>query len=770
MSVPRKVHHPKGSVTPQASAAEFDGTVDAASNTQRTTTNNVNPMTSFGIWVAVRVRPFNKRELQDTGSAELASPQPVVEVERDGKTMTLLDPSKGFCERANFSFDYSFSAFRPSIELDGDPKSQQQKVADPVAGAQLHPEASKGDESDSENDDEDEAKAEKAQSEIYDALGKPIVSSAWQGYNGCIFAYGQTSSGKTYTMMGTKRDPGIIPRLCRALFEKIEEELAREGAVMQNATDTGVAPPQNKKMTKCSVSYMEIYNEQVKDLLKSRPKGQKPKFNSRFDSNPVDDEYQNLRVRQHPLHGPFVEGLTKVDVTNWLECVRVIRQGNEVRSSCSTELNDSSSRSHAIFQMVLTQTEALGAKVHGKEVLNHRVSKINLVDLAGSERTSNSHVTGKHMTEANYINQSLSTLRKVIDVLVVKKKPGATIVIPYRESLLTWILSDNFGGNSKTVMVANVSPHHSSFLETESTLRYATLAKGIINRVRVNEDPSAKLIRELQAQLKSLQQEMSHGPQQERVRELEEQMEENKRAMEELLVREEGMRQLIQESRQREEQLRHEKESLEKDQQRWKSEAERLRKEKEELKSQLTKLADGTTTLDSEKKKNFWLTEEEPNGAADAPPADDGSTCPPQPQVLRRKSSARFTPKSAVLPDPKKVKEEPAENGSQKPKETEPPKENDAPREKEGGAPESSQSVAANTSTQPPSEPKPLSPEEVKKSLPPTPEEAWLGNAPSPSTKETQAQPAEKRACTDQLPTCRGQHTAACPLRAKGGN
>lgn len=156
---------------------------------------------------------------------------------------------------------------------------------------------------------------------------------------------------------------------------------------------------------------------------------------------------------------------------------------------------------------MITHTEAVGAKVRGKTVINHRVSKVNLVDLAGSERLVNTGVSVKHVTEASHINQSLSTLRKVIDALIQNSKvmkdaaaKKVKVVIPYRESLLTWILADNFGGNSKTVMVATVSPASASWHETESTLRYATLARSVVNRVRVNEDASTKLIRELQAQ------------------------------------------------------------------------------------------------------------------------------------------------------------------------------------------------------------------------------------------------------------------------------
>jgi hypothetical protein len=601
--------------------------------TNASTTSATNPLTSFGIWVAVRVRPFNTLEL---GDKDVEAPQPVIEMERDRKTMTLLDPTNGFRERATFSFDFCFSPFLPSIVLGRTDRLDKD-----------------------DSSDDGEAAAERGQAEVYNAVGCPIVNSAWQGYNSCIFAYGQTSSGKSYTMMGTKRDPGVIPRLCRELFDRIEREL------QQNEGEG------SRKMVKVSLSYMEIYNDRVKDLLKTRPKDAKRQYKSRFDTAGADEDFQQLRVRQHPLHGPFVEGLTKVDVGKWLECIQYIRQGNERRSQAATSMNETSSRSHAIFQLVVTQTEALGAKVRGKEVVNHKVSKINLVDLAGSERITRTNVTGKHLTEANHINSSLSTLRKVIDALVTKKKPGQALVVPYRESLLTWILADNFGGNSKTAMIANISPHHGNFAESESTLRYATLAKGIVNRVRVNEDPSAKLIRELQAQLRQLQAEVGKGANEGHVRDLEDQMEENKKAMEELLAREEGMRVLIQESREREEQLRCEKETLEKDQQKWRTEAERLRREKEELKAQLQRLvpgqepseahsseasnppapAAGRSTNEKRKassKNDFWLNTEE-DATAEHPNADE--VCPPnQNQLIRRRRSTRLQTQDADIP------------------------------------------------------------------------------------------------------------------------
>lgn len=660
---------PKGNriTTPTSVLSSTESTVDGLADSG-SVVSSTSPSTKaaggshvpldFGILVATRIRPFNRKEITEHAKElkadnkdPLDPPVPVMDVESDGKTVVLLDV-KDMSSKAVFNFDYIFTPFAPTVEISsctakGDPKQSAFDIASPKKSS-----GSNVDDSSSDEEDE-EVVAERSQAEVYRALGQPIVKSAWAGYNCCIFAYGQTSSGKTYTMMGTKRDPGIIPRLCKELFERVEADEDRQQrglgvSLSSPLLDTGKPPAgptqqPSRRLVKVTVSYMEIYNEQVRDLLKPPVKGAKPKFS--VGGGDGSDEYQSLKVRQHPLHGPFVEGLTTTTVDNWLECVRIIRQGNEVRSHCTTAMNESSSRSHAIFQMVLTQTEALGARVRGKDVTNHKVSKINLVDLAGSERILRTNVSGKHLTEAQNINQSLSTLRRVIDTLVQKKRNAAAtahIVVPYRESMLTWILSDNFGGNSKTVMCANVSPHHSNMGETESTLRYATLARGVVNRIRINEDPSAKLIRELQTQLKSLTEEMRQGPQQNRVEELMEEINENKKAMDELSVKEEGMKRLITESRAREEKLLNDVQSHQLGEERWRKEAEKLRKEKEELRKALNDIAKSNPDVFSETKaKNFWTAELEGTLQGDCDPvaADDSTVCPP---LSRRKSSMRI--------------------------------------------------------------------------------------------------------------------------------
>jgi hypothetical protein len=560
----------------------------------------VDDCVSSGIQVYVRVRPFSRKELEEEQSRGCAKPQPVVEFTSDARTVNLYDPSAPDVERGQFMFDYCMSPFKSNgVKLDNGELS--------------------------ESEDEEDL-AEVAQEECYALAGAPILQASWAGFNGCVFAYGQTNSGKTYTMMGTKRDPGLIPRLCRQLFERLEDQ-----------TEAEQKGGGKKKTTTVQVTYMEIYNEQVMDLLKPRPKVTQQRFNSRFDQHAVD-EYQSLKVRQHPLHGPFVEGISRVDVKCWLECVQLIRAGNELRSQTHTNMNDNSSRSHAIFQIIVTHTEAMGAKVRGKTVTNHRVSKLNLVDLAGSERLVKSGVTGKHVTEATHINQSLSTLRKVMDSLIQNSKAKAAgkkpSVIPYRESLLTWILADNFGGNSKTIMIATVSPACSSWHETESTLRYATLARGVVNRVRVNEDPSTKLIRELQAQLRALQEEIvqvrigtltsqpdeaRQAAQAEKVRELEEHIEMNSKAMDELHQREDILRNEMMEYKNREQELLQKQEELRKGEAYWRNKAQELTVESEKLRGELERVKSHpelegsgngqSLRLTKEDKKMFWLDE-----------------------------------------------------------------------------------------------------------------------------------------------------------------
>jgi kinesin family member 1 len=314
------------------------------------------------------------------------------------------------------------------------------------------------------------------QENLHNDLGKPLLDNAFQGYNNCIFAYGQTGSGKSYSMMGYGKDAGVIPKICQDMFERI-------GDLQQD------------KNLQCTVevSYLEIYNERVRDLLNPSTKG-------------------NLKVREHPSTGPYVEDLAKLVVSSFNEIEHLMDEGNKARTVAATNMNETSSRSHAVFTLTLTQ------KRHDIEtkMSTEKVAKISLVDLAGSERATSTGATGARLKEGAEINRSLSTLGRVIAALAdlstaKKKKGGAAAQVPYRDSVLTWLLKDSLGGNSMTAMIAAISPADINFDETLSTLRYADSAKRIKNHAVVNEDPNARMIRELKEELAQLRSKLSGG-------------------------------------------------------------------------------------------------------------------------------------------------------------------------------------------------------------------------------------------------------------------
>eukprot|EP01063_Lacrimia_lanifica_P030148 TRINITY_DN4745_c0_g1_i1.p1 TRINITY_DN4745_c0_g1~~TRINITY_DN4745_c0_g1_i1.p1 ORF type:complete len:2368 (+),score=763.88 TRINITY_DN4745_c0_g1_i1:89-7192(+) len=323
-----------------------------------------------------------------------------------------------------------------------------------------------------------DAGAEGDQDILHRKVGTELLHNAFAGYNCCLFAYGQTGSGKTHTMMGEWAHPhlkGLIPRACEDIF-------ARMQAIRASRSDISFT---------LNVSYMEIYLEQVYDLLSSRK-----------HSHNV-----GLKVRQHPTEGVFVEGLTKVPVLTLDAVMDIIAQGNDVRHTGSTKMNARSSRSHALLMLHLTQLEL---SPNG-DSSNTREAKVNLVDLAGSERTKKSEVEGDAFNEATKINLSLTTLGRVIDALADMSDPSKSkklIQPPYRESILTHILSDSLGGNSKTTMLATISPHITNVEETTSTLRYASRAREIVNKAVVNEDPGLRKIKALQEEVDRLTREI----------------------------------------------------------------------------------------------------------------------------------------------------------------------------------------------------------------------------------------------------------------------
>ncbi|XP_016067109.1 PREDICTED: kinesin-like protein KIF14 [Miniopterus natalensis] len=308
-----------------------------------------------------------------------------------------------------------------------------------------------------------------SQATVYEALAAPLLARALEGYNACLFAYGQTGSGKSYTMMGFGEEPGIIPRFCEDLFAQVAKKQTQEVRYQ------------------LEMSFFEVYNEKIHDLLVGKGESGQRK--------------QPLRVREHPVSGPYVEALAVNAVSSYSDVQGWLQLGSKQRATAATGMNDKSSRSHSVLTLVMTctQTERVGGEEH-----DHRVtSRINLVDLAGSERCGPAGTSGQQLKEGVSINKSLLTLGKVVSALA-EHGSQRRVFVPYRESVLTWLLKESLGGNSKTAMVATVSPAASSVEETLSTLRYARQARSIVNVARVNEDTSAQLIRELKAEIEKL--------------------------------------------------------------------------------------------------------------------------------------------------------------------------------------------------------------------------------------------------------------------------
>jgi len=312
---------------------------------------------------------------------------------------------------------------------------------------------------------------ETPQENMFCDIGIEMLDYSFQGYNACILAYGQTGSGKSFTMMGKSscsENSGIIPRLCNQMFDRIEADTI-PNTNPENCKKEARNP---FKQFTVEASYFEIYSERVFDLL-----------------NPSTGN-ASLKVREHPIVGPYVEGLSRCVVSSFSEIEKLMDEGNKARTVAATNMNSESSRSHGIFNLILTEQSHLGEKV----------SKISLVDLAGSERAKSTQAKGDRLKEGANINKSLTCLGKVISSLAsveTKKKSH----IPYRDSILTWILKENLGGNSKTAMIATISPSIINFDETLSTLRYADRAKQIKCHAIVNEDPNVKLIRELKEEI-----------------------------------------------------------------------------------------------------------------------------------------------------------------------------------------------------------------------------------------------------------------------------
>ncbi|XP_066530854.1 stAR-related lipid transfer protein 9 [Hoplias malabaricus] len=404
--------------------------------------------------VAIRVRPLSSRESADGGRIAVQVKDKVVRVRNvkldgrvDGRAEVPGDSRERLLE---FGFDYCYWSVNP------------------------------------------EAPNYASQEEVFQDLGVSVLAGAAEGYNICLFAYGQTGSGKTHTMMGTPDSIGLTPRICQGLFQ----------------SDMDSPDGQNCRV---EISFLEIYNERVRDLLRGNEK-KKP---------------APLRVREHPEKGPYVQGLSQHVVSDYKQTVNLLEEGIANRITAATHVHDASSRSHAIFSIQYTQA------ILENNLPSEIVSKINLVDLAGSERADPQYCRDR-ITEGANINKSLVTLGIVISALaqnsqmcsssqsinsMLSEGEGSTMgshssslsssgrrhcFIPYRDSVLTWLLKDSLGGNSKTIMIATISPSYSSYNETLSTLRYAAHARNIVNKPRVNEDASVRLIRELREEIDRL--------------------------------------------------------------------------------------------------------------------------------------------------------------------------------------------------------------------------------------------------------------------------
>uniref|UniRef100_A0A8C3M5C4 plus-end-directed kinesin ATPase n=1 Tax=Chrysolophus pictus TaxID=9089 RepID=A0A8C3M5C4_CHRPC len=334
-------------------------------------------MAGASVKVAVRVRPFNSREMSRESKCI---------IQMSGSTTTILNPKQPKETPKSFSFDYSYWSHTTPADINY-----------------------------------------ASQKQVYRDIGEEMLQHAFEGYNVCIFAYGQTGAGKSYTMMGKqeKDQQGIIPQLCEDLFSRINDTT-------------------NDNMSySVEVSYMEIYCERVRDLLNPKNKG-------------------NLRVREHPLMGPYVEDLSKLAVTSYNDIQDLMDSGNKARTVAATNMNETSSRSHAVFNIIFTQ------KRHDAEtdITTEKVRAEPLGNTRGHSEGPNDLGFSLHQEGAN-INKSLTTLGKVISALAeMNKKKKKTDFIPYRDSVLTWLLRENLGGNSRTAMVAALSPADINYDET----------------------------------------------------------------------------------------------------------------------------------------------------------------------------------------------------------------------------------------------------------------------------------------------------------------
>ncbi|KPA82698.1 putative kinesin [Leptomonas pyrrhocoris] len=549
VSIPRSQRSESGSVTP----TRYRSDVSVSPRRVRVEGYETPAATKANAMkVYIRVRPFSEREI-----AQKTTDHSTIRIDAENPSViTILEPSRGFRPLSTHIFNRCFwSVFETSkngaensqVEiragvdtfLNGGMNSARRSRAQSIVGQPGVPlSARRASRLSLETDGQEQTEAPAyegagsapvmvdanvshppyaGQDEVYNHVGKPIVDNTLDGYNGCIFAYGQTGSGKTFTMLGyapsrsdirarresmttstsiapddastaynncdpfesddgddvvdkTGLDPnelqGIIPRSCADLFDGLHVKREKDSDFTYRV----------------EVSYYEIYNEKVFDLIR-------PQRNT------------DLRIRNTPNSGPFVEGLTWKLVNKEEDVARVIRKGMQERHTAATKFNDRSSRSHAILSFNIVQLS-----MDESDNAFQMRSKLNLVDLAGSERTGAAGAEGDEFHDGVKINQSLTVLGRVIDRLAdLSQNKGGGLPVPYRDSNLTWVLSDSIGGNSQTSMIATISPHVINYEEMRQTIRYASRAKNIINWVKKNEDPQVVMIRELRDKVANLE-------------------------------------------------------------------------------------------------------------------------------------------------------------------------------------------------------------------------------------------------------------------------
>lgn len=436
------------------------------------------------IVTSVRVRPLSESEIQNKSKV-------IISADLEGKYLSILDPlyldllsSNSETERKklerNFNYDNIFSSALP------------------------------------------ETKYHK-QIDIYKKCGEPLIEHCLQGYNCSMLAYGQTGSGKTYTMVGNPlnngEEYGLTIRLCRALLRTVQDINNKQrynlnsikmkencchidsikGMISMQSSPSYSEP--NITNITMHISYIEIYNERVYDLL--------------------SDKVEPSRVREKPDIGAYVEDLSMCPITSYEQMEALFERGNKHRAVAYTLMNSTSSRSHALLTVCIDQTIEQAHAIDGCTTI-HRKSKITLVDLAGSERSSETGATGSRLKEANSINRSLSTLGDVVNALSDPSRKDNHV--PYRNSMLTWLLKDSIGGNSKCTILATISPTQQAYQETLTTLRFMERVKSVVTHALVNDQvvqessaaaaaaavAAAAVIQKLKAEVQRLRRQLSH--------------------------------------------------------------------------------------------------------------------------------------------------------------------------------------------------------------------------------------------------------------------